>query len=94
MVGNKVDLADRRVVTKRAGEEYATSINASFFETSALNNICKSCAVNAGVWLLPKSHSIALNGQAYAYTYMNHTYAQGRSQDRPKGVLISNLSIS
>ncbi|XP_065187620.1 uncharacterized protein LOC135818199 [Sycon ciliatum] len=40
LIGNKVDLEDRRVVTKRAGQEYANSIDASFFETSALGNIC------------------------------------------------------
>ncbi|OHS93325.1 Ras-like protein rasD [Tritrichomonas foetus] len=37
--GNKCDLEDKRVVSKAEGEELATKLNATFFETSALANI-------------------------------------------------------
>ena len=42
IVGNKVDLDDRRVISKRTGQEYAASIDAYFCETSALNNTGKT----------------------------------------------------
>lgn len=35
IVGNKVDLIDERVVSKKEGEELAASYGASYFETSA-----------------------------------------------------------
>ena len=38
VVGNKSDLYEEQVVTKEKGEEYAKSINALFFETSAKDN--------------------------------------------------------
>ena len=37
--GNKCDLEDKRVVSKAEGEELASRLNATFFETSALANI-------------------------------------------------------
>ncbi|CAL4107460.1 unnamed protein product, partial [Meganyctiphanes norvegica] len=38
VVGNKSDLSEQRAVTRATAEEYAQSIGASFFETSALTN--------------------------------------------------------
>jgi len=38
VVGNKSDLYEEQVVTKEEGENYAKSINALFFETSAKDN--------------------------------------------------------
>ncbi|RWS02703.1 ras-related protein Rab-21-like isoform X3 [Dinothrombium tinctorium] len=38
LVGNKTDLKNERQVTCEEAEEYAYSINAQYFETSALNN--------------------------------------------------------
>ena len=40
VVGNKSDLYEDQVVTKEAGEEYAKSIDALFFETSATDHEC------------------------------------------------------
>ena len=40
VVGNKSDLYEDQVVTKEAGEEYAKSIEALFFETSATDHEC------------------------------------------------------
>jgi small GTP-binding protein len=37
--GNKCDLEEKRVVSKTEGEELATKLSATFFETSALANI-------------------------------------------------------
>jgi small GTP-binding protein len=37
--GNKCDLEDKRVVSKAEGDELASKLNATFFETSALANI-------------------------------------------------------
>lgn len=37
--GNKCDLEDKRVVSKAEGEELASKLNATFYETSALANI-------------------------------------------------------
>ena len=39
-VANKSDLYDNQVVSKEEGEEYAKSINALFFETSATDHEC------------------------------------------------------
>lgn len=38
VVGNKKDLTEDRVVSTDTANEYATSINAPFIETSALDN--------------------------------------------------------
>lgn len=38
VVGNKKDLTEGRVVSVATAKEYATSINAPFIETSALDN--------------------------------------------------------
>lgn len=37
VVGNKIDLEDRRAVSREEAFLYASSINASYFETSAIN---------------------------------------------------------
>lgn len=39
VIANKIDLTDKRVVTEEEGKDYASSINAQYFEISALNNI-------------------------------------------------------
>lgn len=39
LVGNKIDLAEERVVSYREGKEKALSIGAKFFEVSAKENI-------------------------------------------------------
>jgi Leucine-rich repeat (LRR) protein len=36
---NKIDLSDRRKITKKQGEEFASSNNLVYFECSAANNI-------------------------------------------------------
>lgn len=41
VVGNKTDLATERRVETDMGRKYAKSIDASFFETSALDNTGK-----------------------------------------------------
>ena len=38
LVGNKSDLGDQRAVSHEQAQEYAESIDAFFFETSALTN--------------------------------------------------------
>ena len=38
MVGNKVDLNNERKVSKQQAEEFANSIKAKYFETSALTD--------------------------------------------------------
>merc|ERR1711962_21961 len=38
LVGNKSDLSEKRAVKQVTAEEYAQSINAAFFETSAITN--------------------------------------------------------
>ena len=40
LVGNKIDLEDKRVVTREEGEELAKHYNIPYLETSAKNNIC------------------------------------------------------
>ena len=40
VVGNKSDLYENQVVTKETGEEYAKSIGALFFETTATDHEC------------------------------------------------------
>ena len=40
IVGNKSVLYEEQVVSKEEGEEYAKSINALFFETSAKDHEC------------------------------------------------------
>jgi len=39
VVGNKLDLQEKREVPKEKGEEYAKSLNAPFSETSAATDI-------------------------------------------------------
>ena len=39
VVGNKLDLSDKRVVSRDRGEEFAHSLGAMFTETSAADNI-------------------------------------------------------
>ena len=39
LIGNKCDLEDQREISKEQGEEKARSMNASFFETSALSKV-------------------------------------------------------
>ena len=39
LVGNKIDMVDKRVVTKEEGEELAKHYNIPYLETSAKNNI-------------------------------------------------------
>lgn len=41
VVGNKMDLVEERVVQAATARNYAASIGASFFETSALDNTGK-----------------------------------------------------
>jgi Ras-related protein Rab-1A len=40
LVGNKIDLVDKRKVTREEGEELAKHYNIPYLETSAKNNIC------------------------------------------------------
>jgi GTPase SAR1 family protein len=40
LVGNKIELEDKRVVTREEGEELAKHYNIPYLETSAKNNIC------------------------------------------------------
>ena len=40
LVGNKIDLEDKRTVTREEGEELAKHYNIPYLETSAKNNIC------------------------------------------------------
>ena len=40
LVGNKIDLVDKRVVSREEGEELAKHYNIPYLETSAKNNIC------------------------------------------------------
>jgi GTPase SAR1 family protein len=40
LVGNKIDLEDKRVVSREEGEELAKHYNIPYLETSAKNNIC------------------------------------------------------
>jgi GTPase SAR1 family protein len=58
VVGNKIDLANRRAVDKAEGEQLAASVNAPYFETSAKTNenidavfqtICESVGQKTGV---------------------------------------------
>ena len=39
VVGNKLDLSDKRAVSRDRGEEFAHSLGAMFTETSAADNI-------------------------------------------------------
>jgi len=47
VLGNKCDLEDQRQVDPKHGQEYATSIGALFFETSALSNAGINAAFDA-----------------------------------------------
>ena len=40
VIGNKSDLYEKQVISKEIGEEYAKSINALFFETTATDHEC------------------------------------------------------
>ena len=40
LVGNKIDLVEKRVVSKEEGEELANHYGIHYLETSAKNNIC------------------------------------------------------
>ena len=39
LVGNKCDLKDQRVISQQQAEEFAKTINAKYYETSALEDI-------------------------------------------------------
>ena len=39
LVGNKVDLADKRVISEQQGKDLAKSIGGKYYETSALNDL-------------------------------------------------------
>ena len=45
IVGNKNDLIEERKVTKEIAEEYAKSIGAKYYETSALTDLNGNCKI-------------------------------------------------
>jgi small GTP-binding protein len=65
--GNKIDLEDQRVVTTAEGEELASKLSASFFETSALSNANTDNPFRTVLRLLNSPATLVFEDKTFTY---------------------------
>lgn len=68
LVGNKVDLEHRRVVSKREGRIFAIRNDCSFFETSAMDDVNISTTFHEVVRQIKVGNKRNLLGRKYSFT--------------------------
>ena len=84
VVGNKTDLAERRTVTKKEGEDYANANGLLFIETSAktaenVNELFVAIGITIHASIYSFTHSFIYTNTSHIFTLFTHTHTHTRS---------------